>query len=42
MYKSLNMVVVGWKEIYQTSEKGKKKSWRGKKEKRKRGRVGAS
>lgn len=45
MYKSLNTVVVGWKEIYQTSKKGKKKrkSWRGEKgKKEERGRVGAS
>lgn len=36
MYKSLNMVVVGWKEIYQTSKKKEKNHEGGK---RKKGRV---
>lgn len=36
MYKSLNTAVVGWKEIYQTSEKEKKNHGGGR---RKKGRV---
>lgn len=36
MYKSLNMVVVGWKKIYQTSKKKKKNHGGGRE---KKGRV---
>lgn len=39
MYKSLNAVVVGWKEIYQNKQKEKKYHGGGEREKRKSGRV---